>query len=199
MILSVHVPGGSPIHRMAAGSKLAGLAGVVLVAFLVTSPVVLGALFLLSIAAAAIARLPPAALWRQLKGAVLLLSGLALFQLWLEGPAAATELCLRFASAILLATVVSATTRLSDTIAVIECCLSPFSGIGIHPARVAFAVAMTIRFVPLLMEEADRIREAQAARGRASSLVALAVPLVGAGIRIAEGMAEAIAARGADP
>ena len=37
--------------------------------------------------------------------------------------------------------------------------------VGVRPARIGLVLAMALRFIPLVAERADRIREAQAARG----------------------------------
>ena len=73
---------------------------------------------------------------------------------------------------------------------------------GVRPARVGLVIAMTLRFIPLVAERADRIREAQAARGgRCAVRVRWAltvVPLLVQVLRLAHTLGEALDARGAD-
>jgi biotin transport system permease protein len=67
---------------------------------------------------------------------------------------------------------------------------------------VGLALAMTLRFIPLVAERADRIREAQAARGGSvrgpRALIAVVVPLLVSVLQLAHTVSEALDARGAE-
>jgi biotin transport system permease protein len=87
-------------------------------------------------------------------------------------------------------------------VAVVERILRPLEGLGIRPARIGLVIAMTLRFIPLIAERADRIREAQAARGGSlrglRALTTTVVPLLVQVLQLAHTVSEALDARGAD-
>jgi biotin transport system permease protein len=87
-------------------------------------------------------------------------------------------------------------------VAVVERICSPLRWVGVRPARIGLVIAMALRFVPLISERADRIREAQAARGGSGrgvrGLTTLVVPLLVQVLQLAHTVSEALDARGAD-
>jgi biotin transport system permease protein len=74
--------------------------------------------------------------------------------------------------------------------------------VGVRPSRIGLVIAMALRFIPLLAERADRIREAQAARGGSArglrGLRTTVVPLLVQVLQLAHTVSEALDARGAD-
>ena len=74
--------------------------------------------------------------------------------------------------------------------------LSPLKKIGVPIHEIAMMMSIALRFIPLLGEEADRIKKAQMARGadfesgglikRAKALIPLLVPLFVSSFRRAE-------------
>ena len=87
----------------------------------------------------------------------------------------------------------------------IERLLNPFKRIGVPAHELAMMMTIALRFIPTLMEEADKIMKAQMARGadfesgnvfnRAKSLVPLLVPLFISAFRRADDLAMAMEAR----
>ena len=87
----------------------------------------------------------------------------------------------------------------------IERLLSPFKRIGLPAHDIAMMMTIALRFIPTLLEEADKIMKAQQARGadfetgnlinRAKSLVPILVPLFVSAFRIAQDLAMAMEAR----
>jgi len=87
----------------------------------------------------------------------------------------------------------------------LEDILKPFSRLGVPAHEIAMMMTIALRFVPTLLEEADRIMKAQMARGadfetgnmiqRAKSLVPLLVPLFVSAFRRADDLATAMEAR----
>ncbi|HSP24839.1 MAG TPA: energy-coupling factor transporter transmembrane component T, partial [Saliniramus sp.] len=144
----------------------------------------------------AVARIPPRLALAQIRPAVMILIAIfalhAIFGEWLFG----VFVVARFAVVIMLAALVTLTTRVSDMVAALETGLGPARHIGVDPSRVALAVAMAIRFIPVIATEAAAIREAQAARGLHRSFVAILVPLMIRSLRMADSVAEALDARG---
>ena len=72
---------------------------------------------------------------------------------------------LPLAMLVLLGMLVSFTTRASDMIETIERGLAPIALVGIDPAKVSLALSLALRFIPLLYEQVQDIREAQRVRG----------------------------------
>jgi biotin transport system permease protein len=109
---------------------------------------------------------------------------------------------LRLLALVLAAAVVTATTRVTEMVTVIERVCAPLRLVGIRPARIGLVLAMALRFIPLLAERADRIREAQAARGGSiqglRGLRTMVVPLLVQVLQLAHTVSEALDARGAD-
>ncbi len=87
----------------------------------------------------------------------------------------------------------------------IERLLSPFEKIGLPAHDIAMMMTIALRFIPTLLEEADKIMKAQQARGadfesgnlmqRAKSLIPILVPLFVSSFRIAQELAMAMEAR----
>jgi biotin transport system permease protein len=109
---------------------------------------------------------------------------------------------LRLLALVLAAAVVTATTRVTAMVRVVEWLCGPLRLLGVRPARIGLAVAMALRFIPLVAERADRIREAQAARGGpvrgVRALTTTVVPLLVQVLQMAHTVSEALDARGAD-
>ena len=106
---------------------------------------------------------------------------------------------LRFAILLLLALLVTFTTRTSEMIDVLERGFSPLALIGVNPAKLSLMLSLALRFIPLLFEKFTEIREAQRARGLDGNIVALIMPLLIKTLRMANDLTEAIEARGYDP
>ena len=109
---------------------------------------------------------------------------------------------LRLLALVLAAAVVTATTRVTAMVAVVERICWPLRWVGVRPARIGLVIAMALRFIPLIAERADRIREAQAARGGSvrglRGLTTTVVPLLVQVLQLAHTVSEALDARGAD-
>jgi biotin transport system permease protein len=105
---------------------------------------------------------------------------------------------LRLLALVLAAAVVTATTRVTALVAVVEWLAQPLRIVGVRPARVGLVIALTLRFIPVVAEQAARIREAQAARGAERMRIGMLVPLLIQVLRLAHTLSEALDARGAD-
>jgi biotin transport system permease protein len=203
MTLALYVPRSSPVHRTPAGWKLLVLAGLSVLVFAVpTLPVVCGALVAVVVLGLAVARLPAAVLARQGRTVLWWLVGLFVLHSLLTDVPTGTLTVLRLLTLVLAAAVVTATTRVTEMVAVVERICRPLEWVGVRPARIGLVIAMALRFIPLISERADRIREAQAARGGSvrglRGLTTLVVPLLVQVLQLAHTVSEALDARGAD-
>jgi biotin transport system permease protein len=199
----LYVPGRTVVHRAPAGLKLVLLAALAVVVFAVPTPVVvLGGLATVLLVALGIARLPLSLLIRQVRVVAVFLVLVLVIQLAVAGPVPAVVSVARLLGLVLAATLVTATTPVSAMVALVERVCAPLRRVGVRPARIGLVIAMTLRFLPLVAERADRLREAQVARGGAvgnfRALTRTAVPLVVQLLQLAHTVSEALDARGAD-
>ncbi len=184
------------LHNTPARLKLLGLAAATIMAFWIDDYrllagafcVVLGVYFALGRDARA-----------RLKGLGSFLPFLlviGLFQFWSIGAEAAASILLRLSLLILLADMVSMTTTMLDMTDAIEPLLKPLSLVGLSPLRISLALALVMRFVPVLMTDWNRRNEAWRARtGRRASLKLLPSFLAST-VSMADRIAEALDARG---
>jgi biotin transport system permease protein len=167
-----------------------------------TLPVVGGVLVAVVLIGLGLARLPVALLTRQVRVVRWWLVSLAVVTALVGGVPSAALVVLRLLALVLAAAVVTATTRVTELVAVVEWLCSPLRVVGVRPARIGLLIAMTLRFIPLVAERAERIREAQAARGGTvrgvRAWTTTAVPLLVQVLQMAHTTAEALDARGAD-
>jgi biotin transport system permease protein len=97
---------------------------------------------------------------------------------------------------VLLANLVTLTTRTTDLIDVVVALCRPLRVLGVDLLRVGLLLNLAIRCVPLVIELATEVRDAQRARGLGSSPRALVVPLLVRALRRADELGEALVARG---
>jgi biotin transport system permease protein len=201
--VALYVPGASAVHRAPAGLKLLALAGLgVLVFALPTLPVVAGSLVAVLVVGLLAAGLPVRLLARQARAVAVWLVALFVIHSVVTDVLTGAVTVLRLLALVLAAAVVTATTRVTAMVAVVERVCAPLRLVGVRPARIGLVLAMALRFIPLVAERADRIREAQAARGGrvrgVRGLTATVVPLLVQVLQLAHTVSEALDARGAD-
>ena len=203
MTLALYVPRASPVHRTPAGLKLLALVALSVLVFAVpTLPVVAGAFVAVLAVGLGVGRLPVPVLARQARAVLWWLAALFVMHWVLTDVLTGTLTVLRLLTLVLAAAVVTATTRVTAMVAVVERICWPLRWFGVRPARIGLVIAMALRFIPLIAERADRIREAQAARGGSmrglASLTTTVVPLLVQVLQLAHTVSEALDARGAD-
>lgn len=195
MIAALYVDAASPLHRMRAGYKLVALPILAAGLFAAGNPALIAFGLALVLALYAAARIPLAVLAAQVKTVAPVLALLFLVQLWLAGAEVASVTALRFVALILGASLITLTTRTGAMIAALEGALSKLALLGVDAAKVSLAISLVLRFVPVIGEVFQEVREAQAARGQSRSLFALAVPVIVRTLKMADEIAEAIDAR----
>ncbi len=195
-MISLYLAQKSWLHRLPAGVKLLSLAAISLLLYPVEQPAIL--LGLLAVTLLAYVSLGSAALHQLLALKVLLplFSLIFLLQWWSIGLAAAAVLVMRMLTLILLANLITLTTRMDDMMDAVMPLFSPLRLLGIDTRRIAFAVTLLIRFIPVLMAVVSHLLDAWKARGGGRKLWRLAIPLTIQSIRLSDNVAEALAARG---
>jgi biotin transport system permease protein len=100
------------------------------------------------------------------------------------------------AAAVALANFVTMTTRLSDMLAVFQRLAQPMRPLGLSPRRLALVLALTVRFIPVMLDRLAQISEAWAARSPRRPRWRVLVPATLAALDDADRVAEALRARG---
>lgn len=184
-------------HRWPAGVKLGLLALATTGLFLLDRPVMLG------LAALASAGLYATAGGRFAQSGARLLWPLwpfvvivGLWHLWTGAVDAGAAILLRMLTAVALANFVTMTTRLSDMIATVQRLARPLGLFGLSPRQLALAMALVIRFIPVMLERMGQITESWRARSALRPRWRVLVPATLAALDDADRAAEALRARG---
>ncbi|WP_424932484.1 energy-coupling factor transporter transmembrane component T family protein [Amaricoccus macauensis] len=106
------------------------------------------------------------------------------------------EISARLVTCVGLANLVTMTTRLDDMLAVTERLLGPLRRFGLETHRLGLAVALVIRFTPVLAEKGGRLVEAWRARSARRPGWRIVGPFALLAIDDAEHVSEALRARG---
>lgn len=191
--------GGSLLHRMPAGAKLLALGGlIVAMAVLVDTPVRLGVAALAAGVLVATAGIRPRILATQLRPVLWIVVFIFGFQLLFTDWRRALVVCGVLLLSVLLAAIVTVTTRVTDMLAAMTRAMRPLGRIGFPVEQVAMALALAIRSIPLMIETVRQVEEARRARGLRFSARIVVAPVIVAALRTADGFAEALTARGLD-
>lgn len=195
-MISLYLSQSSWIHRLPAGLKLMLLVLSSIVLYPIEHPL-WHSLFLLIVMGlyASLGREALASL-RILRPLVMFFSLIFILQAWTVGWMSAMTLMLRMITLILLANLVSLTTTMSAMMDTIVPLLKPLEWLNIQPKRIAFAVTLMIRFVPLLMVLAEQLMSAWRSRQGGKKRWKLVIPMTLNAIKLADQIAEALAARG---
>lgn len=194
--LGLHHPGGSVVHRLPAGVKLLLLAALGVAVVLPVGPAAAaGGLGLVALATT-VARVPWHRTTRGLLPVLLTAALLGAYQTWVRGPALGAEVALDLLTLVLAGTVVTATTRSDDLLAVVVRAARPLRHVGLAPETVALAVGLFLRTVPVLVQVVGEARDAARARGLDRDPRAVVVPAAVRMVGHARTTGDALAARG---
>lgn len=222
LMLGRYVDGQSYIHRLDPRSKLAGMLLFIAAVFLINSyfTLVIGVVFTLIMML--LTKIPLIYYVRAIKPLIFLIIFITLFHLFFhtegarmlkvgvfsiysggleKGLIAAGRMTL-FIS---FAAVLTFTTQPDRIASALSSFLGPLQKLGVPVARFSLMLSLSLRFVPTIFEEAERIWKAQVSRGfslanqslkvRATRIIALLVPVTSSAFRRAESLAEAMEAR----
>lgn len=220
--LGQFVPGDSAVHRLDPRTKILAMIAYIVLVFLVQSMAAFAVPFLFVALALLLSGVPLSYVWSSLKPmrwliAFMFLINLfftqgerVLFSWWIvrvtaEGVRQAVFISLRL---ILLVAGTSLLTLTTSPIALtdgLERLLKPLARIRFPAHELAMMMTIALRFIPTLLEETDRIRKAQMARGadfesgglvaRARAMVPILVPLFVSAFRRADELAVAMECR----
>lgn len=183
-------------HRIPAGVKLLALS-IATVALFLLEP------FMLAMATLAVAALYLSAgltfAAQGLRHLRMLWPFLLLIAVWhgVTGQAqAGAAIALRLLAALALANFVTMTTWLTDMIAIMTWLLSPLRRLGLSTRAVELAIAMVLRFTPMLVENGQRLAMSWRARSRRRPGWRIVMPMAALALDDADHVAEALRARG---
>ncbi|WP_308466782.1 energy-coupling factor transporter transmembrane component T family protein [Rathayibacter soli] len=200
-MIGLYRQGTSPLHRMPAGPKILLLMAVALA---ITLTVTLDTLWLLAAAAALVvagylvAALGIRELGRQVWVVRWIVAIMLVTQLVFLPWTTALLNVGRVVVVLVLAALVTLTTRIADLLDATERGLRPLERIGVNPRRVGLLLAMTITTIPVIAGFARAIREAQRARGGRLRVWSMAVPLLVLSLKHSDDLADALIARGVE-
>ena len=196
-MISLTSPVRTRAHDWPAGAKLLALAGTTVGLFVTGS--VWGQLGWL-LAALVLYALPG---WRFLRHGLRRLWGLWPFvlvllawHLFTGDFAGGAVIVLRMSTAVALANLVTMTTRLEDMQALVLWLLRPLRRVGVRGGAIALAMAMVVRFIPVLTGKGRKLAEAWRARSPRRAGWRIVMPLVVLAVDDAEHVADALRARG---
>ncbi len=198
MLTGTYLPGTSPLHRAPVWAKFALLALYTSVLLVVRNPMAQAVLATMVALGYAVASFGLRIMIDQVMPLRWILLVLIPLQVWSAGwyPAVLTtgSLVLAVAAASLL----TLTTRINDMLESMIRGMQVLRPLGVDPERVALLMALTIRSIPVIADLVRQSQEARAARGLERSLRALLTPVVNRSIQQAQGVGEALMARGID-
>lgn len=198
MLLTTYCPWTSPVHRLPAGAKLALLcaAGIALALTRGWPSALVG--LGTAVALLVVAGTPVRVLATTLRGLAVLALGLGAWLTWQTGWQRALETVGDLVALVLLATLVTTTTRVDAMLDAVEQGLGPLRPLGVRPHRVALAISLVLRAIPATAGLAQETADAARARGLERDPRARLTPFVLRVVRDARVRGEALHARGVD-
>lgn len=223
VIIGQYLPGQSVIHRMDPRAKLIFVFLFVLIIFLANNMYTYGLVGLFTIGAVVISQIPLSYIYRGLKPVLWIIlftmilhvftskTGELLFEFgWIkiysEGVIQGILISLRLLFLIMMTSLLTLTTTPIEITDGMEAVLSPFKRFGLPVHELSLMMSISLRFIPTLMQETEKIIKAQTARGiefssgpikeRFGAIIPLLVPLFVGAFKRAEELALAMEARG---
>lgn len=196
-MLTLALPQRTWAHALPAGLKLALLLVATLVIFPVRDPWAMAAVLATCAGlAATLGRIAVTQLLRSLRPLLFLLLIVLAYHIWQDRIAEGLVVTMRIFALVTLATFVTMTTRLDDLIRVVERLAAPLRHIGLPPRALALAIAMVIRFIPVILDRYERLSDAWRARSPRGPRARILAPLVLSILDDAEQVSDALTARG---
>lgn len=223
LIIGRYVPTVSVIHRMDPRSKLLLVFLFVGIVFIANNSVTYGILALYTIFMMGLSKIPFRFLYGGLKPILWLVVFTLLLQIFLTkegpllyqlGPVKIYEeglrqgifISIRFFLLILITSLLTLTTTPIEITDGLETLLNPLKKVKFPVHELALMMSISLRFIPTLLQETEKIMKAQTARGaefdsgrvkdRVKAIIPLLIPLFVSSFKRAEELAIAMEARG---
>ncbi len=223
LILGQYVPGDSLIHRLDPRTKLLASMWFIVLIFMASNWWTYALLIAFVLYAVSISKIPFSYYINGLKPLTFLIMITVVFQLlfsqgdtilfefgWItitqEALINGLFIIIRFVLIVTMSTILTLTTTPLEIADGIEALLKPFKRFNLPVQEIALILSIALRFVPTLMQETEKIMNAQRARGvsfddgnifeRMKKIVPLLIPLFISAIDRADQLAVAMTARG---
>lgn len=223
MIFGRYIPGDSFVHKLDPRSKLLFVFAFIVVVFLANNVITYAILLALTLFVVVLSKIRLYFLINGLKpviflmvftlvlhllmtkgGAVLL--DLGFVKIYEDGLRQGVFISLRFLVLVFMTSILTLTTSPISITDGLETLLNPFKPFKLPVHELALMMSISLRFIPTLMDETDKIMKAQMARGsdlsagpikdRLKAVVPLLVPLFVSAFKRAEDLATAMEVRG---
>jgi energy-coupling factor transport system permease protein len=223
LIIGKYIPIESLIHRLDARAKLLTMFLFIFIVFFANNFITYGILFIFTIVTVFLSKVPLSFYLKGLKTIWLLalftfllhvftnkegplLYQFGWFEIHKEGVTQGIYISVRFFLLVSITTLLTLTTNPIEITDGLESLFHPFKKFGLPVHEMALMMSISLRFIPTLMEETEKIMKAQSSRGvdfssgpikeRLKALVSLLVPLFIHSFKRAEDLAVAMEARG---
>jgi energy-coupling factor transport system permease protein len=223
VLIGKYIPRASIVHQMDPRSKLLLIFTFVMIVFLANNFLAYGILFLYTFVFISLTKVPFTYILKGLKPIIWIIiftfilhilmtkEGDILFtigflSIYEEGLRQAIFISLRFLLLVMMTSILTLTTTPIEVTDGMESLLQPFKRLGLPVHELALMMSISLRFIPTLMQETEKIMKAQTARGveftsgplkeRLKAVIPLLVPLFINSFKRAEELANAMEARG---
>lgn len=223
IIIGQYVPGDSLVHRLDPRTKITIIFFFVFIVFFANNLLSYSILIVFTLASVIASRVPLRFIMKGLVPVWFLIiftfilhlfvtkEGTVIFDFWIfefysGGVIQGIAISIRFFLLILLTSLLTLTTTPLEITDAIEDMLGPLKKVKFPVHELALMMSISLRFIPTLMQETDKISKAQASRGvdfrtgpvkeRVQAVVPLLVPLFVSAFKRAEELAMAMEARG---
>jgi len=223
IIIGQYVPVQSVIHRMDPRSKLIAVFAFVIIVFIANNWISYAVLVAITCVAILLSKVPLRFIYKGLRPILFIivltfllnafftrsgheLFGYGWFQLTTGGLRQALLISIRLLMIVISTTLLTLTSTPMDITDGLEILLRPLKKIRFPVHEFALMMSISLRFIPTLMEETEKIMKAQTARGvefssgplmqRVKAILPLLIPLFISAFRRAEDLAMAMEARG---
>ncbi|MCY9546196.1 energy-coupling factor transporter transmembrane component T family protein [Lysinibacillus xylanilyticus] len=223
MIFGRFLPGNSPVHKLDPRSKLIFVFAFIIIVFLANNTVTYALLLAFTLLVVLISNIRLYFLINGLKPVIFLMvftflihifmtkEGAIVFEwkfitIYEEGIRQGIFISIRFLVLVFMTSILTLTTSPISITDGIEVLLNPLKAVKVPVHELALMMSISLRFIPTLMDETDKIMKAQMARGsdlssgpikdRIKAVVPLLVPLFVSAFKRAEDLATAMEVRG---
>lgn len=223
MIFGRFLPGNSPVHKLDPRSKLIFVFAFIIIVFLANNTVTYALLLAFTLLIVLISKIRLYFLINGLKPVIFLMAFTFLIHIFMtkegaivfewkfitiyeEGIRQGIFISIRFLVLVFMTSILTLTTSPISITDGIEVLLNPLKAIKVPVHELALMMSISLRFIPTLMDETDKIMKAQMARGsdlssgpikdRIKAVVPLLVPLFVSAFKRAEDLATAMEVRG---
>jgi energy-coupling factor transport system permease protein len=223
LIIGKYIPIDSIIHRLDARAKLLMMFFFIIIVFFANNVFSYGMLLIFVLCAVSLSKVPLSYFLKGLKPLWFLIlftfclhvftnkEGITIVNFWWVdihkgGIVQGFYISMRFLLLVSITTMLTLTTNPIEITDGLESLFHPLKRIGLPVHEMALMMSISLRFIPTLMEETEKIMKAQASRGvdfssgpikeRLQAVISLLVPLFIHSFKRAEDLAVAMEARG---